>query len=231
MPVRFADRAAAGRALAQSLLGYRCQPDVVVLALPRGGVPVAFEIALALEAPLDVLVVRKLGVPGDEELAFGAIATGGVRVLNPDVIAELRIPARSIEEISRREGLEVSRRESLLRGSVLRREINGRRVILVDDGLATGSSMRAAIAALRPWRPSRIVVAVPVAPRSIREELAGEVDEVVCSVMAESFFAIGDWYEDFIPTTDEQVRELLQRAARELQARGQVVECGQDASR
>jgi putative phosphoribosyl transferase len=210
---RFRDRAEAGRVLAAKLAAYASRPDVLVLALPRGGVPVGYEVARALGAPLDVYLVRKLGVPGQKELAMGAIATGGARVLNKAVVDALRIPPETIEAVAAAEQLELERRERLYRGNRPPPDVRGRTVILVDDGLATGATMRAAVAALRQQQPARIVVAVPIASPSTCEELRAEVDEVVCAVTPEPFYAIGLWYEDFAPTTDEEVRALLERAA------------------
>jgi len=208
----FHDRAEAGRLLAGKLARYRSRPDVLVLALPRGGVPVAFEVARALHAPLDVFLVRKLGVPGQEELAMGAIATGGVRVLNEDVVRALAIPEEWIEIITAEEEQELRRREQLYRDDRPPLDVRGRTVILIDDGLATGSTMRAAIAALRELGPSRIVVAVPVAARETCEEFQAEVDEVVCAATPEPFRAVGLWYEDFSQTSDEEVHDLLASA-------------------
>jgi predicted phosphoribosyltransferase len=211
---RFADRFHAGRILVQYLRAYAHRPDVIVLALPRGGVPVAFEVANALDAPLDVFVVRKLGVPGQEELAFGAIASGGARVLNEEIIGALELPPATIEHVVRAEEREVARREALYRGARPGPRLSGRTAILVDDGLATGSTMRAAVAALRAEAPAAIVVAVPIAPPSTCEALAGEVDEIVCALTPEPFHAVGAWYEDFSQTSDEEVRALLERARR-----------------
>ncbi len=213
MAIRFADRPEAGELLATKLTAYANRPDVVVLALPRGGVPVAFAVARALRAPLDVFLVRKLGVPGHEELARGAIASGGVRVLNDEVVRYLRIPDAVIDEVAAREMQEISRRERLYRGDRPPLHVQGRTTILVDDGLATGATMRAAIAALRQLRPARVVVAVPTAAPDPCEELGAEVDEIVCARTPEPFYAVGLWYEDFSQTTDEEVRELLARAA------------------
>jgi putative phosphoribosyl transferase len=210
---RFRDRAEAGRVLAAKLAAYANRPDVLVLALPRGGVPVGYEVARALGAPLDVFLVRKLGVPGHEELAMGAIATGGARVLNKDVVDVLRIPPETIDAVAAAEQRELGRRAGLYRGNRSPPDVRGRTLILVDDGLATGATMRAAIAALRQQQPARIVVAVPVAASSSCEELCAEVDEVVCAVTPEPFYAIGLWYDDFAPTTDEEVRALLERSA------------------
>jgi predicted phosphoribosyltransferase len=205
----FRDRTDAGRLLAGELTRYADRPDVVVLALPRGGVPVASEVARALHAPLDVFVVRKLGVPGHQELAMGAIATAGVRVLNDDVVAALEIPPQVIDEVTEEERLELARREQLYRGGRPPLPVRDCTVILVDDGLATGSTMRAAVAALRRQRPRRIVVAVPVGSRDTCEELAAEADEVVCANTPHPFRAVGLWYDDFSQTSDEEVHDLL----------------------
>jgi putative phosphoribosyl transferase len=212
--MRFHDRVEAGRELAERLQHYAHRRDVLVLGLPRGGVPVAFEVAEALDAPLDVFLVRKLGVPGHEELAMGAIASGGVRVLNPEVVAHLAIPAQAIEQVAVREQQEMERRERLYRDGRAPPAIEGRTVILVDDGLATGSTMRAGIAALRRLNPARIVAAVPVAAPEVCEQLSGEADEMVCARTPEPFYAVGLWYEDFGQTSDDEVRELLARARR-----------------
>jgi predicted phosphoribosyltransferase len=209
----YRDREDAGRQLAGRLRAYAHRPDVLVLALPRGGVPVAYQVAKALDVPIDVYLVRKLGVPGREELAMGAIATGGVRVLNDEVVRYLDIPPAVIDRVAAEEQEELERRELAYRGGRPAPEVRGRTVILIDDGLATGSTMRAAIAALRRQEPSRIVVAVPLAAPSTCEELAVEVDEMVCAQTPEPFRAVGIWYYDFAPTTDEEVRDLLERAA------------------
>ena len=209
----FRDRGDAGRQLAAKLAAYAGRPDVLVLGLPRGGVPVAFEVARALDAPLDVFMVRKLGVPGHRELAMGAIATGGVRVLNDDVVQGLGIPERVIDTVATEEQRELERGEREYRDGRPPPDVRGRTVILVDDGLATGSTMRAAVAALRQQQPAGIVVAVPVASPETCDELRAEVEDVVCPVTPERFRAVGLWYEDFSPTTDEEVRELLRRAA------------------
>ena len=208
----FRDRAEAGRRLAERL--GKLPGDVLVLGLPRGGIPVAHEVARALGAPLDVFVVRKLGVPGQEELAMGAIATGGLRVLNRDVVDALGIPPRVIEEVAAAEGRELERRERSYRDDRKPPEVAGRTVVLVDDGLATGSTMRAAVAALRQQGPARIVVAVPVAAPSTCAELRAEVDDVVCVATPTPFLAVGRFYEDFSQTTDEEVRALLAGADR-----------------
>ena len=204
------------------LLGpYRDRDDVVVLALPRGGVPVGFEVAMALGAPLDVFIVRKLGVPGQEELAMGAIASGGVVVLNDDVVRGLDIPSAAVERVAREEGRELERRERAYREDAPALEVAGKVVIVVDDGLATGSSMRAAVLALRRLQPARIVVAVPAAPESTCQELNVEVDEVVCATTPSPFVAVGQHYWDFTQTTDDEVRDLLRaaRASRPTEAR------------
>jgi predicted phosphoribosyltransferase len=205
----FQDRRDAGRLLASGLEHYRGRPDVVVLALPRGGVPVAYEVATALGATLDVFLVRKLGVPGHEELAMGAIASGGEVVLNDDVVRGLGIAPEVVQRVAEEEGRELVRRERAYREGRPPPEVTGKIVILVDDGLATGSSMRAAISALRKLRLARIVVAVPAAPRSTCQELTAEVDEVLCATTPSPFFAVGQSYWDFTQTTDEEVRQLL----------------------
>ena len=209
----FQDRFEAGRFLASKLTQFANRPDVVVLALPRGGVPVGFEVAKALNAPLDVFVVRKLGLPGQPELAMGAIASGGVRVLNQDVVRALGIPDELIDAVAAKEQSEVERREREYRDGRPPLDVRGRTVILVDDGLATGSSMRVAAAALRQKQPAQIVVAVPVASAATCAEFQSEVDKVICAVTPEPFWAVGQWYRDFSQTTDEEVRDLLRRAA------------------
>jgi predicted phosphoribosyltransferase len=210
--MRFQDRADAGRVLATHLADYADRPDVIVLALPRGGVPVGYEVARALRAPLDVFLVRKLGVPGHEELAMGALASGGVRVVNQDVVRALGIPEDVLAEVAAEEAQELRRREDLYRGDRPAPDVAGRTVILVDDGLATGSTMRAAVAALRRLGPARIIVAAPVAAADTCAELAQLADDAVCALTPEPFLAVGMWYEDFTQTTDEEVRELLERA-------------------
>jgi putative phosphoribosyl transferase len=212
--MRFRDRSQAGRLLADRLRGYAGRDDVLVLGLPRGGVPVAYEIARALDAPLDVYLVRKLGVPGHEELAFGAIATGGTRVLNEHLVEALGLPDEAIEAIDANEMRELERRERAYRGDRPPPDVEGRTVIVVDDGLATGSTMLAAIRALRQGQPARIVVAVPVAPPEVCAALRGEADQLVCLATPDPFYSVGTWYEDFAQTTDEQVRDLLERARR-----------------
>lgn len=212
--VPFKNRTEAGRRLADGLRGYAADPKVLVLALPRGGVPVAYEVAEALGAPLDVFLVRKLGVPGQEELALGAIASGGVRVLNEDLVRGLRIPGEIIDAISEKEQRELERRERLYRGNRPAPDVRNRTVVLVDDGLATGSTMRAAVTALCRQEPARIVVAVPVASGDVCRAFQREADEVVCALTPEPFWAVGAWYDDFSQTTDDEVRALLDRAAR-----------------
>jgi predicted phosphoribosyltransferase len=189
---------------------------VIVLGLPRGGVPVAFEAAKALGAPLDVFLVRKLGVPGHDELAMGAIASGGVRVLNDSVVGSLAIPEAALEEVTARERKELERRERAYRGGRSGPALGGRRIILVDDGLATGATMRAAVKALRAHEPARIVVAVPTAPPDAIDDLREEADEVVCLHTPAPFYGVGGSYDDFSQTSDEEVRELLARADSEL---------------
>jgi erythromycin esterase-like protein/predicted phosphoribosyltransferase len=212
---RFRNRAEAGRLLAERLRTYAGRDDVIVLGLPRGGIPVAYEIAAALNAPLDVFVVRKLGVPGHEELALGAIASGGTRVFNREVVESLSIPPELIEAVNAREMAELQRREREYRGQRPPPELRGRTVILVDDGLATGSTMWAAVRAVRQEGAARIVVAVPVAVPDVCDALRAEADEVVCLMTPMPFGAVGVWYEDFSQTTDEEVRELLERAGRQ----------------
>lgn len=210
-PQPFRNRSEAGRQLAVRLAAYANCPDGLVLALPRGGVPVAYEVARALNAPLDVFLVRKLGVPGHEELAMGAVATGGIRVLNDQIVRALRIPDYVIDAVAAQEQQELRRRERLYRGGSPPPAVRGRTVILVDDGLATGATMQAAVKALRQLQPARIVVAVPTASPQTCEELRAQVDEVICAITPEPFHAVGLWYEDFSQTTDEEVRDLLAR--------------------
>jgi len=199
--------------LATTLQEYANRDDVVVLALPRGGVPVGFEVAKGLHAPLDVFVVRKLGSPGQEELAMGAIASGGVRVLNRDLLRALRIPDEVVDQITQEEQRELERREREYRDERSPVDVRGKTVILVDDGLATGSSMRVAVLALKQKEPAQVVVAVPVAPADTCTELQSVADKVVCAVTPQPFWGVGQWYEDFSQTSDEEVRELLRRAA------------------
>jgi predicted phosphoribosyltransferase len=210
--MQFEDRTDAGRRLAARLLSYANRGDVLVLALPRGGVPVAYEVAERLDAPLDVFLVRKLGVPGREELAMGAIASGGVLVLNHEVIQGLQIPPEVIRAAAERETAELERRERAYREDRPAADPRGKIVILIDDGLATGASMQSAIKGLRKQDPTQIVAAVPVAPRSTTEDLQAMVDDLICVIVPEPFFGVGYWYEDFRQTTDEEVRRLLRQA-------------------
>jgi predicted phosphoribosyltransferase len=214
----FRDRGEAGRLLAEKLTAYANRPDVLVLALPRGGVPVAYEVARALNAPLDIFVVRKLGVPGYEEYAMGAIASGGVRVLNDEVVRALDIPDCAIEEVAAREQQELARRERLYRSDRPPPDVRGKTVILVDDGLATGATMHAAIQALRQQQARRIVVAVPIAAPETCEALKEEVDDIICAVTPEPFRAVGLWYQDFSQTSDEEVCDLLKRSRERIAA-------------
>jgi putative phosphoribosyl transferase len=212
MHLPYENRVEAGRMLATLLTPYARRPDVLVLGLPRGGVPVAYEVARALEASLDLLLVRKLGLPGHTELAMGAIATGGIRVLNPEVVEGLGVPAAVIEKVVAVELQELQRRARVYRGDRPTPQIEGRCVLLIDDGLATGATMRAAIAAVRQQQPARLVVAVPVAPPATIAVLRKEADAVVCPATPEPFFGIGQWYDDFTQVTDDEVRALLRRA-------------------
>ena len=212
MSARFRDRSEAGRRLAAELRSYGNRNDVVVLGLPRGGVPVAYEVARALNLPLDVFVVRKLGLPWHEELAMGAIASGGVRLLNPDVVKAYGVSQRDVEQVTRREMQELERRERQYRGTRKFPDLTGKTVLLIDDGLATGASMRVAVEALRVENPDRVVVAVPVAAPETCESFRGIADDIVCAITPEPFYAVGLWYEDFAPTSDEEVHSLLDRA-------------------
>jgi predicted phosphoribosyltransferase len=212
MRARFKNRRDAGRVLAGKLRHYAGRDDALVLALPRGGVPVAYEVATALGLPLDVFVVRKLGFPGHEEYAMGAIASGGVRVLNPELADELARRAPLVEQVAAREALELERRERRYRAGRPPLEVRGRCAILIDDGLATGSTMLAAIVALRRREPDRIVVAVPVGSPQTCQDLARQVDEMLCATEPESFSSVGRWYMDFDQTSDEEVEELLAAA-------------------
>jgi putative phosphoribosyl transferase len=214
----FSDRREAGLALASKLRHYAGRNDVVVLALPRGGVPVAFEVAESLDAPLDIFVVRKLGMPGHPEYAMGAIASGGVRVLREDVVRAYNIPQSAIDTIARKEQQELERQEREYRRDAALADLQGRIVILVDDGLATGSTMRAAVQAIRQHAPARVVVAVPVGAPSTCEEFADVTDETVCARTPEPFSAVGHWYLDFSQTTDEEVQTLLREHAMRLQS-------------
>ncbi len=213
---QFKDRRDAGKVLVKDLSVYQGRSDVIVLALPRGGVPVAYEVAKALNAPLDVFVVRKLGLPGHEELAIGAIASGGVRVLNDDIIRALDIPENLINLIAQQELLELQRREESYRGDRPALDVHNKTAILIDDGLATGASMRAAVIGVRTRNPARIVIAVPTAAPEACNALEFDVDEIVCSMTPEPFLGVGKWYEDFSQVTDEEVRELLAEANRQL---------------
>jgi putative phosphoribosyl transferase len=213
----YADRYAAGRVLAALLATYRDREDVLVLGLPRGGVPVAFEVARALKAPLDVFLVRKLGVPNHQELAMGAIASGGMRVLNEDVVEGLNISAEIVERVTLREQQELTRRERAFRGSHAFPSVKGRTVLLIDDGIATGATMRAAAEAVRRMQPARLVVAIPVASSDTCRQFRGEVDGMVCALTPDSFRSVGDWYADFSPTSDEEVCALLRDASGHLQ--------------
>jgi len=215
METRYHDRAQAGRVLASMLTPYANRRDVLVLALPRGGVPVAYEVTKALHVPLDVFLVRKLGVPGHEELAMGAIATGGVRVINEDVVRTLYMPSQVLDAVAFREERELERRERLYRDDRPLLVVRDQTVILIDDGLATGATMRAAVQALRVQAPAKIVVAVPVAAYWTYHQLSTEVDEIICPQTPEIFYGVGWWYEDFSQTSDQQVRELLSLAAQE----------------
>jgi putative phosphoribosyl transferase len=213
MNPRFRQRSEAGALLAEQLADQAGREDVIVLALPRGGVPVGFEVARRLKAPLDVLVVRKLGVPGHEELAMGAIAAGGIEYRDESVIASLQVPPARVAEVVRRERAELARREKAYRGDRPFPPLAGRTVIVVDDGIATGATMRAAVRALQTRRPAAIIVAAPVASESAIQALAPEVTAVVTLLIPEAFFAIGQFYEDFGQTTDQEVKDLLARAA------------------
>ncbi len=209
----FRNRTEAGQKLASKLEAYFGQPDVVVLAMPRGGVPVGCEIAKALHAPVDIFVVRKLGVPWNPELAMGAVATGGVRVLDEEIVRSLAISAEEIAKVAAAEQAEVERREHAYRKGRAPLPVTGKKVILVDDGIATGSTVRAGVAALRRLKPARIVVAVPVAPCAASMMLREVADEVVCTIEAEDFFAISEWYEDFTQLNDADVYSLLENAS------------------
>ena len=211
--MRFRDRRDAGQALAASLTQYAGRPDVIVLALPRGGVPVGYEVAVALHVPLDVFLVRKLGAPGNEELAMGAIASGGIRVINRDVVEGAAISPATIDAVAAAEARELERREREYRDDRPAPTIESRVVILVDDGLATGATMRAGLIALRMKQPLRLIAAVPVAPVVTCQELRAIADEMVCIATPEPFYGVGLWYDDFSPTSDAEVRELLRMAS------------------
>lgn len=212
MPFPYANRSDAGLRLAAELHEYAGRHDLLVLALPRGGVPVGFQMAEALDAPLDLMLVRKLGFPGHEELAMGAIASGGVRVLNSDLVQRLGVPREMVDEVIERETRELSRRERAYRGDRPPPEIRGQCVILIDDGLATGSTMLAAVQAIRQQEPGSIIVAIPVAPADTVEEFRAQVDRIVCPETPLDFGGVGRWYQDFSQTTDTEVRDLLARA-------------------
>jgi putative phosphoribosyl transferase len=206
---KYFDRYEAGKVLAEYLNNYTNKPNTIVLALPRGGVPVAYEVAKALSIPLDIFIVRKLGTPNHEELAMGAIATGGILVFNDDIIQELDIPKKQIDEVIRRESQELNRRNKKYRGNRTFPDIEGKTIILVDDGIATGATIKAAIKALRLQHPASIIVAVPVAAISTCEEIASTVDKIICPLAPKHFNAVGAWYENFSQTEDEEVHELL----------------------
>ena len=214
MKTQFFNRTEAGQFLAENLSSYADRDDVIVLGLPRGGVPVAAEVAKRLNAPLDVFVVRKLGLPGHPELAMGAIASGGVRVFNREIVNALRIPDEVIDAVSAEELIELQRREKAYRAGLPPLDAEGKTVIVVDDGVATGSTMLAAVSALRQLNAARIVVAAPVIAASTFSDIEGAVDEVAAVLAPEHFYAVGQWYEDFGQTTDEEVREFLAQAAR-----------------
>lgn len=214
-PRKFKDRADAGRRLAQDLAGYGDRDDLIVLGLPRGGVPVAFEVARELGAPLDVFVVRKLGVPGHEELGMGAVASGGIRFVDEALASELGISEDAIARTAAEEQEELQRRERTYRGSRAEARVEGRTVVVVDDGLATGSSMQAALLALRAQDPRRLVVAVPVGASTICEAFRDSDTDVICSMTPDPFRSVDVWYDDFPDTTDDEVRELLERAERD----------------
>jgi putative phosphoribosyl transferase len=211
----FKDRTDAGQFLARKMGSFKDRPDLIVLALPRGGVPVAFQVATAIRAPLDVFVVRKLGAPNHEELAFGAIASGGVTVLNREIIEAVGISEKEINATVARDQIELARRERAYRGDIPSPSRSGASVILIDDGIATGSTMLAAVRALRKENVAEITVAVPVAAAAVCNQLLPEVDSNVCAATPEPFQAVGIWYEDFSQTTDEEVRQLIKRAARQ----------------
>lgn len=213
--MRYRNRKDAGEFLAGKLMVYANRPEVLVLALPRGGVPVAFEVARLLKVPLDVFIVRKLGLPGHEEFAMGAIASGGIRILNSDVVRTLRIPDDVIESVTAHELVELERRERIYRGNSLQHCIQGQTIILVDDGLATGSTMLAALSALRQQDPARVIVAVPVGAPDTCTKIRDVADEIICGQMPDPFYAVGFWYDDFTQTTDNEVIALLKKATEE----------------
>jgi predicted phosphoribosyltransferase len=213
--LRFKNREQAGKLLAQQLAAYAHRADVTVLALPRGGVPVGYAVATALEAELDILIVRKLGMPGQEEYAMGAIGTGGVRVMQPGFPGLMGVTAQQIEAVAAREEQEIARRERLYRGARAQVELHGRNIILVDDGIATGSTMLAAVQVVRGHGAARVVIAVPVAPPDTAARLEGEVDQFVCLVTPMYFRAVSQWYRAFEQTSDEEVQDLLAQAWRD----------------
>jgi putative phosphoribosyl transferase len=210
----FNDRTDAGKRLSERLFEYANREDVLILALPRGGVPVAFEVAKELNLKMDIFIVRKLGVPGNEELAMGAIASGNIRVLNEDVIRSFRIPQKAIDEATANELGELERRERIYRKNRPVPKISGSTVILIDDGLATGATMRAAVAAVKTKNPAKVIIAVPVAAPDTCSDFGSEVDEVMCVATPEPFYGVGAWYEDFSQTTDKEVCDLLDRATK-----------------
>jgi putative phosphoribosyl transferase len=212
MREKFQNRIEAGQLLSKQLARYASQSKVIVMGLPRGGVPVAFEVAKALHLPLDVFLVRKLGTPGRCELAMGAIATGGVRVLNEEVVRTLGIPLEMIEAVTEKEKQELKRRELAYRGSKVESTVRGKTVILIDDGIATGSTVRAAVRALMAQEPAQLILAVPVIAAATHRDLRGEVDEIVALTIPKQFHGVGEWYEDFSQTSDAEVTDLLQRA-------------------
>jgi putative phosphoribosyl transferase len=218
MTPRFCDRIEAGQLLAAELSQYENHPDVLIFGLPRGGVPVAYQVARAIHVPLDVWLVRKLGVPGQEELAMGAIALGGVMLLNNEIISSLQISRSVIQQVAAAEKQELERRDRVYRGGRPLPELRDRIVMLVDDGIATSSTLRAAIAAVQQQQPQRIVVAAPVAPPSVCQALGALVDDVVCLFTPEPLYSIGMWYQDFSQTTDQEVQELLQQSAADFAA-------------
>jgi putative phosphoribosyl transferase len=217
---RFKDRVQAGQHLATKLGQYANDPDVIVLGLPRGGVVVAYEVAQKLGLPLDIFLVRKLGVPGYEELAMGAIASGGIRVMNDDVLRMVNISQSAIEAAVKKEGQELERREKAYRGNRPRLDVRDKKLILVDDGLATGATMRAAVAALRKQRPRQIIIAVPTASPDTCEDFRAEVDDIICAMTPMPFHAVGEWYEDFPQNTDEEVQHLLRASSNTATNRG-----------
>ena len=209
---RFYNRVEAGRILAEKLSGYADRPDVLVLGLPRGGVPVAAEVAKALNAPLDILLVRKLGVPGNEELAMGAIAAGGIRIVNAEVADSMRIADDVMDKVAAREQRELERREQAYRGNLPPPDVHGKTIIVIDDGVATGSTMLAAVAALRILNAGRIIAAVPTIAAATMREIRNAADEIVAVIVPEDFRGVGEWYDDFSQTTDDDVRQILAQA-------------------